>query len=463
MRSSPPIILLNPINNFRMIKVRFIVGVFVGFILLLLSCSEDDNQQYTVGNDFVDPTTTIISTDTLTIKAETFKLDSIVTSGSNRILLGNISDDNFGQLTAQSFFQLQNDYFSIEDNTQYDSIGLILRYDNYYFGDTTKIQTYNVYRILETVTSDDDNFYNTSTLDNSSNPNYNYTALGKVSFYPKPNTENDSIYIPLSDELGLDIFNKLRDNEIDSNNDFLDYFKGITIIPDTLVNSHVLGFKFLSSSGSSASNSSMRLYYTNKSDNDNEDYDSLIEFYVSSTTKQFNRITSTLDNTNLNTLNNDEATISSIETDHKIYAQGGNGISARIEFTSLKNLNLIPDDTTILDAELTFKPDNTYEFKDSLEVYIVDHKNRLLSLLTDINSNQAYAVLKNKDDEFNQNSYYSVDATGFVENILNATYEDDYALVIQFIDYNKTVDKVAIKHTTEDDSEIQLSVKYLKY
>lgn len=44
--------------------------------------------------------------DTLTLKTATIQLDSVVTSGSGRLLIGKLKDPVFGDLTSQSFLRL---------------------------------------------------------------------------------------------------------------------------------------------------------------------------------------------------------------------------------------------------------------------------------------------------------------------------------------------------------------------
>ena len=80
----------------------------------------------------------------------------------------------------------------------------------------------------------------------------------------------------MDDVLGEEIFNKIVDNDINNSDDFLQYFKGLAIVPDTSESNHVLGFN-ASTSSRYYGNSSMRLYYTIK-DDDSEDNELLFRF-----------------------------------------------------------------------------------------------------------------------------------------------------------------------------------------
>lgn len=427
---------------------------------ILISCT-DDIQNYPVGSDFIDNDASLMVIDTFSIKTGTFKLDSLITSSTNRILLGSIDDDYFGHLNAQSYFQVENSNYTIDDDTLYDSIGFVLKFDTYYYGDTTQVQTYKLHQILETVEPEDnDFFFNTTKLD------YDAQSLGELTFTPRPNKSTDSLYIPLDNTLGEAIFNKIKDNEINNTDDFLQFFKGITIIPDTLSNSHVLGFKFLSNDTSLYNNSYMRLFYTQE-DND-EDYEETLDFYISSSDKQFNAINSNLENTLLGDFEDVETIIMSEQTNNLFFAQAGTGISGRIEIPTLKKLNEFSNQSTSLEAELTFAPlSNSYgtnkPLKDSLAVYIIDHRNRIVSQLVDNDSVLSYAILNQNDDEFDNNTYYSIDMSGFVETILNSTYDLNYALMIQLIDYEKTAHNLVIDNTDNENNKVKMSVTFLNY
>ncbi|MCB4809457.1 DUF4270 domain-containing protein [Tamlana sp. 62-3] len=431
--------------------------------LLALSCSEEVSN-YPVGTNFVDSDINITIMDTFSIKAGTFRLDSLITSSSSRILIGSEYDDNFGQVKAQSYFQLNPASFTISDDAVYDSIGLVLHYDNYYHGDTTKLQTYRVHRVTEYFEPVDDAyaFYNLSEL------SYNAEPLGEASFIPRPNTTTDSIYIPLDYNVGLEIFEQIRDNEIISSDEFFQYFYGVTVIPDYTANAHVLGFKF-SSDETIDDNSGMRIFYTEDTDDTSADNDKQFSFYVSTEADQFNAIDADLESTLINYFDDSETIISSEDTNNKIFTQAGLGICARIEMPTLRDLNAISDNSNVLKAELTFYPeiidsDSKSELPDTFEVYVVDHKNRIVTQLTDIDGNTAYAVLSGDDDEFNQNTYYTIDMSGFVQTVLASETDLNYALMIQFADYDKIVDNVVIK-TTDDEGHpnINLAVTYLNY
>ena len=437
----------------------FIIGVLG--IVFFASCSSEETKIYEVGSDFIENDIQVKIIDTFSIKTGTFKLDSLITSSTNRILVGNVVDDNLGRLTAKSYFQLTTSTFSIDSDAVYDSIGMILNYDTYYYGDTTKIQTYKLHRIMKTVAPEDgDTFYNTSQLE------YDSAPLGELTFTPKPNRSKDSLYIPISNELGEDIFKKIVENDINNSDDFLQYFKGLTIVPDITSDSHILGFNALTTEDTD-NNSSMRLYYT-VNDDDSEDNSYYVDFVISNVAKQFNAIHADLSNAIIDEFEDGEEIKLSENTNNLIFSQAGTGITARIEIPSIKRLSEISETGAVLGAELTFNPlKGSYSqenpLEESLLVYIVDYKNRIIKQLTDMDGNTVDAILNQNSDEFDANTFYSINLSGYVDEILESEYHLNYALMIQFTDYSKTVNNLVIEDDKNTNNEVKLTVKYLNY
>ncbi|NJB82246.1 DUF4270 family protein [Wenyingzhuangia aestuarii] len=434
--------------------MRFLFVWILG-VLFLTSCSSDELSNYTVGSNFVESDIRVREIDTFSINTGTYLLDSLETSSTSRILLGSVTDDFLGKLTSQSYFELQNGVFTIDSEAVFDSIGFVLSYDGYYFADTTKTQTYTIHRVLETVEPvEEDAFYNTSSL------SYANESLGSLTFVPK--ISQDSIYIPMDNTLGAEIFDKIQDNEINNVDDFIQYFKGVTIVPDTSLDSHILGFNVVTSANV-ANNSCMRLYFSVPQGGGDAVISYYMDFYISSIDKQFNAIKTDLSSAEINGFTNVETVISSEDSNQLFYSQAGTGISARIEVPHLRQLKYIAETGTVLDAELVFYPHkssaNIEFFPEVLYVYIVDHKNRIIGTLTDADGALANAILNGGYNEFENTTYYSVDLTGFVTQMINADEALNYALMVQFANLSDNVDKIIL----ENKNNVKLTVKYLNY
>ena len=144
------------------------------FGVMLTSCDSDvDAGEFVVGSDNLSVTNKVILIDTATVEVSTINFDSLVTSGQSRILLGNYDDPIFGKVNSDSYFQLSSSGYNLQTtstdtegaNYVFDSIRMFLVPDKYYYGDTTKVQSISIHRLLQKIKSDsedDTNFYNNS-------------------------------------------------------------------------------------------------------------------------------------------------------------------------------------------------------------------------------------------------------------------------------------------------------------
>lgn len=431
---------------------NYLILLFLSFAALV-SC-DNDTTTYTVGEDFLDIDTNVIVTDTISIVTSTIQLDSVSTTNSTRLLIGKLKDQDFGNLESQTFFNLLTSNYDIDNDATFDSIGVILYYDTYYYGDTTKIQTFKVHEIIENFDSnndDDDNFYNTSTLE------YSNTILGELSFTPYPN-KKDSIYIPINQDFGIDLFDKLQSNTINDADDLYQDFRGLTIASDENSDA-VLGF--------SKTSTVLRMYYTLKNDDEDND-DFFKDFTIINSTRNFNSITSDKSGTLLNSLQSYTDILNTTNTNNLAYIQSGTSLNMRVELPSIRNLNKLEQNGTAISATLKFYPTlQSYQSNtigvDSLAVYVVDKKNRMVDQLVDLNGSTVYAKLNTQNDEFNSKNYYTADITYFVEIILTSSYNLDYALIFQFPNNTNSVNKINIYDAINSENSMKLSLTYLRY
>ena len=431
---------------------NYLILLFLSFAALV-SC-DNDTTTYTVGEDFLDIDTNVIVTDTISIVTSTIQLDSVSTTNSTRLLIGKLKDQDFGNLESQTFFNLLTSNYDIDNDATFDSIGVILYYDTYYYGDTTKIQTFKVHEIIENFDSnndDDDNFYNTSTLE------YSNTVLGELSFTPYPN-KKDSIYIPINQDFGIDLFDKLQSNTINDADDLYQDFRGLTIASDENSDA-VLGF--------SKTSTVLRMYYTLKNDDEDND-DFFRDFTILNSSRNFNSITSDKSGTLLNSLQSYTDILNTTNTNNLAYIQSGTSLNMRVELPSIRNLNKLEQNGTAISATLKFYPTlQSYQSNtigvDSLAVYVVDKKNRMVDQLVDLNGSTVYAKLNTQNDEFNSKNYYTADITYFVEIILTSSYNLDYALIFQFPNNTNSVNKINIYDAINSENSMKLSLTYLRY
>ncbi len=418
-------------------------------ILLFLSIAffmacEGDDTAVPVGEDWITVDTKVYFIDSLTVNASTFKFDSIAVSNTSRLLVGTYTDAVFGKTTAKSYMQLAYPFSSIDDDAVYDSIALILKYDNYFYNDTTQTQTINVFNILDDIKSDDDYFYNTTNFDVSE------TTIGSKTFQAYPIKE-DSLHITISDVFGKELYQRIQDNEITTSDDFLNLYKGILVKPDEN-NTSVLGF---------ATSSFLRLYYSVDDEVEVEDSET-IEFSLNST-NSFHNISSDYSGTYFDTLESEETQLLSTDTGDNSFMQSGTGLATRIDIPYVERINDIAGNGSILNAnlKLSIKQNSSTEnlpIRDSLSVFLIDRKGDVYSTLTNAVGETVYGILEEIDEEF-KTLTYSIPATYFLNLKLEAAYSDNLYLAIYGQGFNQSVDRYIFNGEGSPSSDLKLKLE----
>ncbi len=445
-------------------KKKFMYRLFIVLIfgIILTSCDSDvDTGEFVVGSDNLAVNNKVILIDTATVEVSTINFDSLVTSGQSRILLGNYDDPIFGKVSSDSYFQLSSSSYNLQTtssdtegaNYVFDSIRMVLIPDKYYYGDTTKVQSVSIHRLLQKVKSDSDedtNFYNNSTL------NYDAVSLGSAAFTPKP-LHQDTVFVKMDNTFGEALFQKLKKREITTQDEFIEYFKGLVIRSTATNTSCVMGFKVTSM---------LQLYYS-KQVTDSET-SILKEFTIDDVSKQFNRISLDRTGTVLKDLPGTTGRLSSNLTENKSFIQSGTGLACRIDFPNIKELKYITEKGAIVDAQLIIRPvNNTYSknfpLADSLNVYVADQLNRISTTLNSASGSPIYAVLNKTEDEFDENIGYSIPLGTFMQNEMVKTSDSKLALILTIPNISNAVNRLVLGNQKNTGNKIQLKIYYISY
>ncbi|WP_308992148.1 DUF4270 family protein [Mariniflexile litorale] len=399
----------------------------VVLLCILITSCEKDSENAPVGEDWMDLDTQVYYIDTLTVNATTFKFDSIAVSGTDRLLIGAYTDPVFGFTKSKSYAQFTNSIYTLDSDAVFDSIALILNYDNYFYNDTIPVQKINVYEIIKDVEPDDDadSYYNTTRI------TVNTTPIASKSFIAKPK-KDDSLHVTLNNIFGKTLFENLRDNKINNSDEFLKAYQGILIEPDNN-NTAILGF---------LKSSFIRIYYTDKDELETEvsTFDMLFN-----TTNSFHNVSNTVEGTVFETLTSQEIYLPSSITNNTSFMQAGTGIATRIDIPNLESLYDISGTGIIIDAYLKISLKQNSSTKnlhtnDSLNVYIIDKKSNIVSALTDTQGNTVLGLIDQEDTEFNITTY-SIPVKYFLNLKLTDINGDDLFLAIYPKDYNKSVNR----------------------
>ena len=439
--------------------MKYIWFLFL-FITLFTSCQTDNLEgDFVVGSDYLSINNKVLLIDTLTVDVSTINFDSLVTSNQSRILIGNYTDPILGEVKSESYFELTPTTYTLgsSSDTQtinyvFDSIAMILKYDRYYYGDTTKVQTINIHQLTQKVKPvvGDDSFYNNSVL------SYDSKSIGSRTFYPKP-IGKDSVNIQMDATFGKNLFNKLKNNEITSVDEFNDYFKGIVIKPSTANSSNVIGY---------TTACVMRMYYKQANSNSEDTYTK--DFTIADVTKQFNNISLDKTGTILQNLPDSRNKLSSESTNNSAFIQSGTGIACRVDFPFIKQLKYISEKGVIVDAELIIKPIKNsasalYPIKDSLKVYECDHLNRISKILTYSDGSQMLAKLNTTPDEFNENIGYKINIGSFLNQEMLKTSSSKSSLIFTFPNITKGVNRIVLGNQKNTENKLQLKIYYISY
>ena len=435
--------------------MKYQLTISILILILILSCNGDGEDIFSmdVGEDWVDVKTKVYHIDTLTVKLSTFQFDSITVSNAKRLMIGSYNDPEFGLIKSESYIQLKNsDLYEIDDKAEFDSISLVLKFDKYFYNDTIPSQEFKVHKVLEDIEPDDDDnfYYNTTNFKTSSTP------LTSNIFKPRPN-KIDTLSIKLDNIYGETLFNKIKNNEFNSDEEFLEEYKGLMIAAGE-TNTSILGFSI---------NSEMKIYYTIDNGVEFESEEKIINFQINPT-YSFNHIESNNEGTVLEDLDGSLKILPSYETNNNSFVQSGTGITSRIDIPYLETLNDIPGDGVIIDAFLKIslkQNSNTHylQTRDSLKLKIVNHKSEIIDNLLDYVGNAVTGVVEEKNSEFNITTY-SFPIRSFLDIKFADPKPENLFLIISPQDFNSSLDRYIFKsENAVNDRDIKLEITYAIY
>lgn len=444
----------------KTLKTKFPLLIPIIVISLLISsCNEDDlaDEAFTIGDEFVSTSTRVIYQDTFSVELSTVILDSVRTSGTGAILVGRYEDGPFGTITAQSYFQVAYAEEDILEDDVFDSITLCIRTSGYYYGDTLIEQRINVYRLLDKLEPHDNgNLYNTSNILYDQNP------LGIHSYKPRPG-KNEYVEIRLNDELGLEFFQKMKNNDEEMTDSvlFLEYFKGVAIGPGDDLNAAIIDFSAVDSGAY------LNLHY-HRIDFDKNELEA--HFKITNSSNQFNKIEVDRSNTVLNSWTQQRDAIPSSETNNQVFVQGITGLLTNIEFPSLDNILEYGDDAKLIKAELMFSPvKNTYDqigIPDNTVLYQTDRINRLYTPVYDLTGESVQYGATYVDNLYHENTSISFDITNYLlYDFQDDYYNQDYGFMLGLSDpeYQQTFDRIILGGLNNHNHKPILKIHYMLY
>ncbi len=340
----------------------------------------------------------------------TIFMDSLVTSGKTSMLLGSFSDPIRGKIDATPYFEFAPDsYAAIDEDKELDSLVLVVKYSGTRY-DTLQNFRLNVLEIAEAFEypNEDDVFYHFESLGTKSNP---ITSVD-LQVYPAW----DSLRITLPMAFGRELFEKFKGSQsiLTNVDDFRDAFHGIKL--------EVEG----SSPLIEVSTDTYLLFYYQELNETNRNSEQLTISVASDsyTYKTFTHIE--VDKSATAFANRQSKTwIPATETGDLALADELGLSAIGIKTGDLTSYGELPSGYYVAEAKLKLPVKRlTYDavlnpVSQSLDIYTQKRIGIFESYLSQAN-------ITSLDNEFQENTFYQIDVTNFVDGKIRGSNAETY-------------------------------------
>lgn len=438
---------------------------FLLCVLFLGSCMSDD---FSVGNNLVSVKGRSMLIEDCTVALETHLSDSSVTTGLSRVFEGKYNSSDFGVITAHSYFNFNPPNYNTSEfgsnatvTVKFDSISLILKYDDFSYGDTTQMQTLNIYKLKQIIELDEKSqLYSTSSVPAETDPWVSYQFNR-----PEEHWDNDStLELRLPDEFGLELVTLMQtqSNLLETYENFLTYFKGIKLSPgindNAAVNSFVLNDEY----------PIIRLHYTTIGAVTTEE--NKIDMTVNTSTA-FSQIETDRSNTLLHSLSNSNP-LTSVETDNKVYLQGLTGLYTKLNFPDLNEILKLGDQVIISSAILyVFPVSGTYNdftpLPANLSLNYLNEEGKAIDIYIDASTTSVQSGTLVEDKIYNRNTYYAFDVTSYLQYELGmiGMYKSSLQLFLDDTEKNNTLKSLVLGDSSfsTEENRVKLIIYVIVY
>ncbi|MDR0724495.1 MAG: DUF4270 domain-containing protein [Prevotellaceae bacterium] len=421
-----------------------IILPFLSVCAFVLSCSNE--AYFTIGTNWVDTNLKLVYVDSCKAKLSTVRVDSTLTYNQGTILVGKYEDLNTvtgdtltGIIRAISYIEVSNPSVSTLDlntNTFFDSLVIEMRFNGFYMGDTLNNDMHLFIHQLEERIKREDAVVGTETYYNTTSFAYNPVPLVETTFPMRPGNTAAEIFVAggiviepvrvkLPDWLGQEMFDKIanKEEEFESSENFLDYFKGLVFVAGDDVKT-VIGLK-------ADTTFKINMHYHVQEEFKTE---KTLTFSIN-TQNQFNNIVADRTGTNLLPDMFVDNEIDSYLTGNQSFISAGDGLYTKIEFPNLHDILLTSTYGIVEQAILEIKPVyGTYQkfttIPASLAISVSNISGEAESTLTD-SQGQSLTGSLTVDEQFPDNTRYSFDVTSFVQNQMLAPADEKLFLALR--------------------------------
>lgn len=441
--------------------MRKVLTLSASFLLLFQACKKDGD----LNPEFAENTTSLVFSDTATVKTYTEIGDTILADNISTGLAGLYKDSVFGTSTASLHVQPllpSNSLVFGDDNDVLvtDSVVLSLEYNGAY-GNITVPQTLEVFRIDEEL-DDTKSYYSNSVIQTLP------SILGTKTFTPnvdssvriiRPNQVGGSDTVSLSPQLRIRLDNSLGDeilsesgqDAVANNDNFTKFLKGLKITPNNpggLNNNEnaILYFALTSS------NTKLTVYYNSTGAGDTASIPRSVDFPINSSSVRFNTFDHDYSGTPVET-SLQSGTYDGMHS----YTLAMAGVQSLIKFPNLKQ-NFENKQLTINKAELYIPAASgshaTYGFANSL---IVASKNDAgeLQFIPDFFEGSSYfgGLFESSSQS------YKFNITRYIQGVINGS-ENENGLILLVSGSAVKAERIVLLGADNPNDKIKLNLYY---
>jgi hypothetical protein len=398
----------------------------VGLVALAASCTNTVSD-IGVGLPDANADTGAFLVDTLTVRSSTVLRDSVISSTSPYLYVGQYTDPLLGKLTAKSAFRLGLAASFVPDAAAvFDSITLILKPDNYRYGDTTKTQALVEVRRLKTGISSTKYSYASpglTVMDYDSTARLNRSASpGNLAPRGRARTNITTLRLPLDPAFGQEIMARGKAGRLNNQDDLDALLAGLVITPAANDEGAIMRLS------ATSADAAMHLYYHLPTDPSTV---LTSDFTLVAGARHFFQFRA---NRNLAGVKNIPRTslgsVTSAATGEQTIIEGALGLQTRLQFPYLTDLRQFGNNLTITAAQLTaYVPTTTLTpfvpAPPALSIYYTDANNHALA---PYQGNIAYTTGISAQTGIEQGTYnWSI--TSYIQSVLANTIPNNGLLL----------------------------------
>ncbi len=434
---------------------RYLPLYILGGLLSVLILSGCYKKEIEFSGDPANSYSRLVFTDTVGVQLATAMSDSFATGGATSFLVGRYKDPYLGSVTCSPFFQLSNLAASVDIpvTAVFDSMVLILHPNKYWYGDTTKAQTFTVSELAVPI-----NYSYNSKLYNTTDVATVQPALGARTLRISPQS-GDSILVKLDPAKGQEIFQKLVDKSTDLTDAdaFQNYFKGIKLSVPSQDSAAVFGL-------TGSADMVMRVLYHTTVPLEEKKY---VDFPMSVNDFAFNQIIPDHSGTLLPAVTPGFHIIPSTQTGNVSFTQSGAGLMAKMTFPSLRDVIRNDNLVKLLKAELIVRPAPQsfdaaiYKLPD-LELALTNGSNIVGQTVTD-SSGVSQVISPSIDALYGEGTHYRFDITSYIQQLLTTAGAEDYGVfMFQELDLSAMqINRAVINDGNQSGYKTQLLLSFV--